>query len=301
MTPKKILFVVVEKQISELALSEAVDIAQKFKADFNILCLLPDIDPEFEEFCLAFRGVINDRISKILKNKGITNDVIGNHIAFANGKPYVKSIANYLDGKDYDLVVKLSDDVHEANKNGYMAMDISLIRKSPVPVLFINHELQADDDRHIFVAIDPMTSSNALEDLNKELLITADLMASHYKTTLQIVSCWHFEHEAFMRESVFSGMSEADIDTLVEEERTDHETALNNLIKTVELKNTPKINIFKGKADKVIPDFMDDHEDDLLIMGTIGRVGLKGFFIGNTAENIFNEINCSLLTLRPSD
>lgn len=299
MVPKKILFVVCEDQISALAMAEAVSIARDFKADFNILCLLPDVDEEFDKLSNAYKSEINDKLVSVLKEQGISDNIVDGHIHFTHGTPYVKSIIDYIDGKNYDLIIKLSDDVSETNKNGYKAMDVSLIRKSSVPVLFINHELQTDDDRQIFVAIDPITTSEELDTLNKNLLMTADIMASHYNADIEIVSCWHFEHETFMRESVFSGMSETDIDALVEDERIEHETALNNLIDNVGMKQNPKINIFKGYADDIIPQYMNDHEDDLLIMGTIGRVGLSGFFIGNTAENIFKEINCSLLTLRP--
>ena len=34
-------------------------------------------------------------------------------------------------------------------------------------------------------------------------------------------------------------------------------------------------------------------------MGTVCRTGLAGFFIGNTAENVLNEVNCSVLTVKP--
>jgi len=34
-------------------------------------------------------------------------------------------------------------------------------------------------------------------------------------------------------------------------------------------------------------------------MGTVGRSGIKGFFMGNTAEKILNNINCSVLAIKP--
>jgi nucleotide-binding universal stress UspA family protein len=38
---------------------------------------------------------------------------------------------------------------------------------------------------------------------------------------------------------------------------------------------------------------------DILIMGTVARTGISGFIIGNTAENILQKIDCSLLALKP--
>lgn len=38
---------------------------------------------------------------------------------------------------------------------------------------------------------------------------------------------------------------------------------------------------------------------DLVVMGTVGRRGIKGFFMGNTAEKVLNNINCSVLAIKP--
>lgn len=37
----------------------------------------------------------------------------------------------------------------------------------------------------------------------------------------------------------------------------------------------------------------------MLVMGTVARTGVAGFFMGNTAENISQRISCSLFALKP--
>jgi nucleotide-binding universal stress UspA family protein len=34
-------------------------------------------------------------------------------------------------------------------------------------------------------------------------------------------------------------------------------------------------------------------------MGTVARTGLSGVFIGNTAENIINSLECPVLAVKP--
>jgi len=34
-------------------------------------------------------------------------------------------------------------------------------------------------------------------------------------------------------------------------------------------------------------------------MGTVGRIGIRGLFIGNTAEAILNQVECSVLAVKP--
>jgi nucleotide-binding universal stress UspA family protein len=40
-------------------------------------------------------------------------------------------------------------------------------------------------------------------------------------------------------------------------------------------------------------------EADLIVMGTVARTGIPGFIMGNTAEAILNQIDCSVLAIKP--
>ena len=43
------------------------------------------------------------------------------------------------------------------------------------------------------------------------------------------------------------------------------------------------------------------HNADLITMGTVGRSGVKGVLLGNTAERILDTCDCSILTVKPDD
>jgi nucleotide-binding universal stress UspA family protein len=38
---------------------------------------------------------------------------------------------------------------------------------------------------------------------------------------------------------------------------------------------------------------------DLVVMGTVARTGIAGLFIGNTAETILEQLQCSVLAVNP--
>ena len=48
-----------------------------------------------------------------------------------------------------------------------------------------------------------------------------------------------------------------------------------------------------------IAKFVKNKEIDLLVMGSVARSGVPGFFVGNTAEKIINHVGCSVLVLKP--
>jgi len=44
-----------------------------------------------------------------------------------------------------------------------------------------------------------------------------------------------------------------------------------------------------------------EHKVHLITMGTVGRSGVKGVLLGNTAERILDTVDCSILTVKPDD
>ena len=43
----------------------------------------------------------------------------------------------------------------------------------------------------------------------------------------------------------------------------------------------------------------EEADIDLIVMGTAGRSGVAGFFIGNTAEDMLQSVHCAVLVVKP--
>ncbi len=56
-------------------------------------------------------------------------------------------------------------------------------------------------------------------------------------------------------------------------------------------------HVRRGSAADIIPDVAKELEADLVIVGNIGRGGLSGITIGNTAEKILNNIPADVLVI----
>ncbi len=60
-----------------------------------------------------------------------------------------------------------------------------------------------------------------------------------------------------------------------------------------------EIHLTAGHPDEAIREYIDEHEIDLLVMGTLARHGVEGLLIGNTAERLLQKVPCSVLAVKP--
>jgi nucleotide-binding universal stress UspA family protein len=96
-------------------------------------------------------------------------------------------------------------------------------------------------------------------------------------------------------------LNTAEFRTYLQSCREESTTRLRTFLSMARVDIPPdKMRLGKGKADVVIPRLAKRHAVDLVVMGTVGRSGIPGFVIGNTAERMLNRLECSLLTLKPS-
>ncbi len=100
---------------------------------------------------------------------------------------------------------------------------------------------------------------------------------------------------------------EDEVVAYVEEERQRHKQNLNilmdetisNLGQSTLEHIKPQTHLLQGSPRSKIPVFASEIKADLVVMGTVARTGLPGFFMGNTAETILNQLNCSVLAIKP--
>ena len=86
----------------------------------------------------------------------------------------------------------------------------------------------------------------------------------------------------------------------VREERKAHKMRLDQLMERFNLNALPhKVHLLKGDPASLIVNLARKKRIELVVMGTVCRTGLAGFFIGNTAEKVLQEVDCSVLAVKP--
>jgi universal stress protein E len=56
----------------------------------------------------------------------------------------------------------------------------------------------------------------------------------------------------------------------------------------------------QGGTRQQLLDLTDKLRADAVVMGAISRSGLKGLFLGNTAEDVLDRLHCDLVIVKPA-
>lgn len=208
-----------------------------------------------------------------------------------------------------DLVIKAVDE------SGWMSRvfgsdDMHLLRKCPCPVWLVRSD-GAESQRRIVALVDvddnyPQAELETRQALNRQILEMAISLALSESGELHIVQAWDATAESAMR-GVFMNAPEEEIVAYLEELRQRHQQGIEALLQEVTTTVgqealeyvKPQQHLIKGQARKEIPLKVKELDADLIVMGTVARIGIPGFIFGNTAEAILNQIDCSVLAVKP--
>lgn len=297
---KKILYVSDGIGDETAALKQAFRTAHNNKSSITALVVCPDVPKSFDGYEAKYHGALKEQVLesaqaarkalKISEDSPLAVSVEG------GSAPAIRVVRHVL-ADAYDLVMK--EAAFQDGGKGFRAMDMALLRKCPCPVWLTRPIERSHGEIQVAVAIDPEGDEVAGRDLGLELLKTARDLADTCNGTLNIFSCWDYEFEDYLTNNSRIHMSKEDIKTIVESVRVRHHDNLNLMIQKSGIGGNIKIHHERGRPEKAIPDLVAKEKVDILVMGTVGRVGIQGFVMGNTAEDILQNLQCSLLAMKP--
>lgn len=297
---KNILFVSNGVRDETQVIQQAVQLAANCDAALTIAIICPVFDANLDEYQKSYEAFLLEKMSQTVATAKLA-------LALADKELIIKMDIEWVSTPDIRIVQRVLRNAHdlvikaaecEASNKGFKALDMALLRKCPCALYLYR---PADDKKtaHIAVAVDPKEDETTGHELALRLLILADALATHFNARLSIISCWDFALERYMRTSVFLDVTQKEIDDISMNESRAHYAALRALVQQSEIKTEPAIIHLKGNPAELIPSAIEVEGIDMLVMGTVGRTGIAGFIIGNTAEDIVQEVNCSLWAIKP--
>jgi nucleotide-binding universal stress UspA family protein len=267
-----------------------VDVVDQLPPD--MLRLITVMNPiELQEIVVKERLSQLEKLVKPARKKGIR---ISAKVLI--GTPFLEIIREAL-RHHHDLVIKSAEGKSTAKQLLFGSIDMHLMRKCPCPVWVIKSSKRIQYAR-ILAAVDPDPLNEEAKELNTLIMDLATSLAMQERSELHIVHAWKPFIKSFLRPRTV--WSQGGTDWAAISERKLHKEWLDKLLTNYSLEAIDHhVHLLKGNAGHIISKLANKKRVELLVMGTVARTGIPGFLIGNTAEMVLNQVNCSVLTVKP--
>ncbi|MEW8084656.1 MAG: universal stress protein [Candidatus Thiodiazotropha endolucinida] len=211
------------------------------------------------------------------------------------GTPFIeviKAVASH----GYDLVIKSARCCDDLSDRLFGSTDLHLLRKCPCPVWVDRPGAAAQYDQ-ILAAVDPMAPTN--DNCAALVMDLATSLGRRESAKVDVVHAWTVHGESLLRDGRYR-ISQTEYDLLMNQTINQHKEPLQELLQNYAMSvGDGAVHLIKGEASTVIHQISDRLNADLIVMGTLGRSGIPGLFIGNTAEEVLQNTRASILAVKP--
>ncbi len=311
---RNILYVVSATPGDTTVPERAVALAQHNQARLTLLGVVPRVPvgiggPEGGPISADLQSWLVDEREQLLSRLAaphVQRVVIQSRVVI--GTPFIEVIRQVLrDG--CDLVIKTPENPGWLDRL-FGSDDLHLLRKCPCPLWMIKPQLSGTFGC-IVAAVDvddayPVDEVEGRRALNRQVMEMATSLALSELADLHVVHAWEPIGESVMRSGCLSTDEERIKAYVAEVERHRRQNLHALMQKTIDrigpeatryLK--PNAHLVRGWAPEEIPALVQRLGADLVVMGTVARTGISGLLIGNTAEMILTQIDCSVLAIKP--
>jgi len=299
---KNILLVYDGRKSGQSTIARAINLATRNQARLTVIQVIDQIPRAYR---MRITSLPADEIMEVAVREHTL--LLENYIApfsetaeirirVVAGREFIEIIKEVL-RNDHDLVIKTARGMGGTIEMMFGSTAMHLLRKCPCPLWLIKPE-QGQHYGRIMAAVDVVPLDVEYNDLNNKIMELATSLAKTEKSELDIVHAW----EKPTANLLAGGLDyfPSNVNGLVSETKNMHIRWLDDFLEQYDLQHLQHHeHVLEGWADEAIPEFAEQHQVDLIVMGTVCRTGIPGFFIGNTAEKILHRINCSVLAVKP--
>lgn len=206
------------------------------------------------------------------------------------GEPY-EELVHSVQQEGYDLVVAGTRG-HSALKHLVLGSTAKrLIRKCPASVWIVKDK-EIKPPTSILAAVD-------MSEVSRLALDQAIWMARQAEAPLHILHV--IESTGLSADLLDTNVAGPPAKPLREVIQTEIEQQLERFLSSVESAGikTTKHLLWGSPAHETVR-LATDLKSDLIVLGTVGRSGVEGLLLGNTAESVLTHCDCDILTVKPA-
>lgn len=241
-----------------------------------------DIAGARDRLLLERRDILADRLAKLdIRKLGVTMEAVWE-------KDVAAWVTEYCKRNDTDLVIKTG---HRSERWNYTPTDWLLLRDCPAPVMIVADRAWKKRSG-VLAAIDLGTRRKSKQQLNRKVLHSASQLAGALDIRLHAVYVIELPAALVDLDLIDSRKYIADVRRKVapEVDKLAAEFAL----------DADQFHVIAGPPEKVLPKAASRLKAEIVVIGTIGRKGVRARILGNTAEAVLGRLRTDVIAVKPS-
>lgn len=197
-------------------------------------------------------------------------------------------LSRYCSHQHVDLVVKAG---HRTEQLFYTPTDWQLIRQLTCPLLLTSQH-KTRQPAHILAAVDLQNSDPVQQLLNTEVCRFAGRIAAELQAQLHLVQVEPVSQ-------VLQDLDLANPATALAKASPALQARLSAFADELGLAGA-QLHIRAGVVEQQIQQLARELQTELVVLGSIGRSGLSGILLGNTAEQVLQQLRRDVLVVKPA-
>lgn len=297
---KRILTLVPEEDHSEHAVTLATEICRRTGAGLVLLRVLeervdwPVVQPHSISGPSLKKLLVEHETAALAQvAKRLAPDLEDLEVEVVWGVPWEVVVAR-VEAEEFDLVIKPAWGLTPERRVFFGLTAIQLFRHCACPVWVVG-DLGRLPER-ILAAIDPTPGDTRRQVAARILEWSMRVAALDPDARVDVGTAWDAPGAQLMRRTLRG----PEVDEYVADSRQRATQELGAVLDAAGFPEQPeRVHLLEGSAREALPIFIEDEAFDLVVLGTVGRNGLAGELLGETAEWILRAVRCSVLCVSP--
>jgi universal stress protein E len=212
--------------------------------------------------------------------------------------PLHEGIVRKADESNATFVVKDTHYHSVLRRSIFSNTDWNVIRACPASLLLVKPRAAALKPC-IVAAIDPLHERDKPAELDNKILSTAAELATALGGELHAFHGFDIAPAIAVSASSMSMPIAMPMRELTDSMRAEHSDAVHALTDARGIARE-RVHIHQGGTRELLVALTEKLRADIVVMGAVSRTGIKRLFLGNTAEDVLDQLPCDLVIVKPA-
>jgi universal stress protein E len=196
-----------------------------------------------------------------------------------------------------DLVVKDTHFHSVLKRSIFSNTDWSLIRNCGSALLLVKPRPPGQKP-NLVAAVDPVHERDKPAELDNKILRTTASLAKALGGELHVFHAFDIAAALAVSTDSMTMPIALPVREFADAMKAEHTAAVNELCAKHGI-TADRVHVHQGGTRDLLMALTDQLRTDVVVMGAVSRSGLKGLFLGNTAEDVLDRLPCDLLIVKP--